>query len=236
MKQLLQVHKWLGLIILVQLLLWLISGLALSLIDFNKSGGRIYQENIIHTSTPFPQSFVDNRKLVSNISDTLDSEKVDTIKLVSLHGQWFYQVQMNNMVKLFDSRTGELMFFDEAFATTQAKASYRGTGAFVDIEELPEGTLSRWRDNGKLWQVRFDDDIATRVIVSQSTGKIMRHMNNYTSISELMFLLHFMDYQKQHSFNHWWIVMFASLAVAFSFSGAILLFHHYRRSYKRLVV
>lgn len=236
MKKLLQVHKWLGLIVLIQLLLWLISGLVLSLIDFNKSGGRIYQENIVHPKTPFPSSFVVNSKLMGNISDTFNSEKVDTIKLVSLHGQWFYQVQMSNKVKLFDSRKGELMFFDDIFAVTQAKDSYKGTGALVDIEELPEGTLSRWRDNGKLWQVRFDDDIATRVIVSQSTGKVLRHMNNFTSLSELMFLLHFMDYQKQHSFNHWWIVMFALLAVAFSVSGVILLFHHYRRTYRRLFV
>lgn len=235
MKRLTQLHKWLGLIIAVQLLLWLISGFTLSLIDFNKSGGRIYQKNIIHPSTQFPDAFIHQEHLSRIITDRFISDKVDTIKLVNLHGGWFYQVQLANRVKLFESLSGDIAYFDKAFAIETAQASYVGSGKLTSVDELPEGTLSRWGDDGKLWQVSFDDDLATNVIISQSTGKVLRHRNLYTDVSELMFTLHFMDYQKQHSFNHLWIILFASLAVAFSLSGTVLLFRHYRRSYQRIV-
>ena len=162
-------HKWVGLIIGLQLLLWMASGVMMSWLDHDQVQGHQFQAHA-HAAHDWPAnarspaSFLGGNKKISRVSSgwLLDTP--------------VYQLADAQGITLANAVTGQPISLDSAWATRLAQASYTGPGT------LKAPRLLEWsgevRDHeGRLWRVDTDDTQDTTVYLSAQTGEVLYHRN-----------------------------------------------------------
>ena len=82
---------------------------------------------------------------------------------------------------------------------------------------------------GPLWQVDFDDPLATQVFVDGRDGRVMGHYNDRGAVMDFLLMLHFMDYLQLGSFNNPQIIVVGFSALWLSISGVLLLLVSFTR-------
>ncbi len=216
MKTLRQLHRWLGLLVFIQLLLWIGSGLLISLLDADVARGRTTRADIA-TSPLVTEALLPVSALPRPFAG------VESIRLQTVADTLVYRVAGRDSSRLYDAVTGEPVVIDEARAMAIARQSYRplpGEREITPVAAYFEETV---------WRVAFDDPVETMVFVGVDDGHVLGHRNNRTELVEFLLMLHFMDYNGGHDFNHPLIIIAAVLAAWLSLSGALLLVGSIRR-------
>ena len=209
-------HRWTGLILLIQLLLWTISGLYFALVDHHGMKGEQY-----FTAQPaeaLSQAQLDN--LSSSWWD--DFSGVTKVMTHSTQGLPRVEVHHSDGITYLDGRDGSVWRTDEDFARQIAQASYSGPGSLarvMPIERTRE--LHDWRGQG--YRLDFDDDLNTRVYVDRTSGAVIDHRNTPWVVADWMFRLHFIDYTGGRNFNNLVAIVAAVVTLWFALSGFILL-------------
>ncbi len=213
-------HKWLALLVFLQLLLWMFSGLVISLVDAGIARGsatlQVAEPLSLVGAAPLPL-------------DELDfPETLESLGLVTVDGVPVYRVAGPNGVSLMDSQTGEVFTVDAERASRLARASYRGDGLINEVEFLaqPPALIN---SEGSAWRIGFGDKLDTDVYVDAADGRVLGHRNSRSAWVEFLLKLHFMDYTGGHDFNHPLIIALAVLALWLAASGALLLIGSLRR-------
>lgn len=220
-----KLHKWLGLVIGAQLIIWLLSGTIISLIDQQQVSGAVTRQtqgedvSLASFGPLFP---------VSQVSPRVTS--VHTVTLGSFLGGPVYRVESNDRTTLFDANTGAPLRIDRRLAEQVAVDSYGGAGQLVGIKRLETGSHEVRDFAGPVWRADFDDDLATRVYVSASDGKVLAHRNSQWKIVDFLLMLHFMDYVRADSFNNPQIIVVGFGTLWIAISGLLLVFHSFSRS------
>lgn len=219
-----KLHKWLGLLIGIQLLVWLLSGLVMSIIDQSIAGGRSSQ---VVAEPLHPLSELG--EIVSPRALRLPQSEIIELRLASLMGGPVFRVELVDQVLLFDATTGEEISIDKQRARQLAAASYGGDGEVIGQQWLREGSEALNGLPGPLWRVDFDDALHTRVFVDGADGAVIAHRNKRSSLMDFLLMLHFMDYLQLGSFNNPQIILFAFLTLWLSLSGLLLLLVSFNR-------
>lgn len=219
-----KLHKWLGLLIGIQLLVWLLSGLVMSVVDQGVAGGRSSQA-VAEPRLPLSQFGV----LVSPQTLSLPHSEIVELQLTSLMGGPVFRVELVDQVLLFDATTGEKISIDMQRARHLALASYAGEGEAIGQQWLAEASDALNGLPGPLWRVDFDDALDTRVFIDGTDGAVIAHRNERSSLMDFLLMLHFMDYLQQGSFNNPQIILVAFLTLWLSLSGLLLLLVSFNR-------
>jgi len=240
-----KVHKWLALMVALQVLIWTVTGILFGFVDSNKSSGRVTRDYVAEreyyqsTASLEQVQLLTNTELSSRILTLFPDQTIETVSLTLFNQIWYYQVATPSGKYYLDAVTGRLLNIDENLARELISASYKGEGS---IKSLSLDSVSRTREVSQqaakqpqqaIWQAIFDDAINTTVLLSANTGKIIRHRNDETEFVDLLKILHFMDYQQTHHFDHWWIIAFAVASLFLSISGIVWLIDVAKRSWKR---
>ena len=193
-----QLHIWLSIIVGIQLLLWLGSGLYFNLMDFKKASGnanRVYLEHL------------------GNLADfelvplsALTAKKPQEMKLVWLLGKPYYQLvfekgphsYQKTDAKLFDATSGKAHLLDKQQILKIAQSSYSGNGEFTEVTLAQPPFADYVQQQNPMWQVVVKDELNTVIYLDAVTGHIIRHANEDSRLKDLMFKLHFMDLS-----GHW---------------------------------
>lgn len=216
MKFLQWLHRWIGLILLIQLVLWTVSGLYFSLVDHHGMSGHQYFNQ--------PQSESLASSQLTNLSPTWwsDLNGVTKVRAYSIEGTSRVEVHHAGGVRYLDGRDGSVWETDESLARKIAKASYSGPGSLARVTPVTSSReLPDWSGDG--FRVDFNDDLNTRVYVDRPSGAVIDHRNTPWVVSDWMFRLHFIDYTGGRNFNNLVIIVAAVLALWFAISGLILL-------------
>ncbi|MCL5051512.1 2Fe-2S iron-sulfur cluster-binding protein [Aliidiomarina maris] len=216
MKFLQWLHRWTGLILLIQLLLWTVSGLYFALVDHHGMSGRQHYQPL--QSEPLSQT------QLTNISASWWDDLSGVTKVHSYTTQGLPRVEVHHQdgIRYLDGRDGSEWQTDQDFAQQIAQASYSGPGSMVratPIERTRE--LHDWRGQG--FRIDFDDDLNTRVYVDRASGTVIDHRNTPWVVADWMFRLHFIDYTGGRNFNNLVAIAFAVMTLWFALSGFILL-------------
>jgi hypothetical protein len=215
------VHKWLSIIIGIQILIWVLSGTIISLLDHNVVSGRATFSPLPPTESIGPiDTLYDPSLLVIP-----DNAKLESIELTRTANKLSYRVTSALGVIVFDAYSGEALRISEQQAQTRALQSYRGIAKWDSNEFLAKGSEELAAQHGQApqWRIKFDDSINTRVYISGIDGRVLAHRNNYSQLVDFLLMLHFMDYADQHSFNNLQIRLFGFAALCFAISGLLLL-------------
>ena len=182
-----KIHKWLGLIIAVQFVLWMASGLMMAWLEHDKVQGHEFRA---HAAAPNAWP-ADVRP--APVALAAVGEKAQTVASGWLLERPVYQVFDGTRIQLIDARSGIRLGIDAALAGQLAKASYTGPGRAAPARLL-ERTLEVRDHPGRLWRVDFDDAEETTVYLAADTGQVLEHRNRTWRLFDVFWMLHIMDY------------------------------------------
>jgi hypothetical protein len=230
-------HKWLALIVGLQLLIWVTTGLLFTLVDSEKSHGQIYraQPSTVQ-ATALPEKLLTNIQLLQQISLNIPDQNIRSIELKAFNQQWYFQLITTTSRYLFSALTGEQLIVEESLALSLILDSYNGPGELTQLKLLTPPISEFSHINGKVWQAHFNDEINTYVYLEQNTGRIISHANDTSAYNDLLKTLHFMDYNQSGHFNSWWIITMAIFATLLSFSGLFWLVNTYAKKLRKTLI
>ena len=220
-------HKWIGLIIGLQFVLWTLSGAGMALLDMEQVSGGSMQE-----PPPAAMSRVDGWPRVQQL---LGGEAIQSAVMRPLHGQYVYEVTTDNGVKLFNASSGDPVVVDARAARQIAQSAYPGSSAVRSVGLLSDLTLEVREHGLPIWRVDFDDAEKSSYYVSGTTGAVLERRNDMWRTWDFLWMLHNMDYSNRTSFNHPLIIMVGFAAVWLAITGLWLLTRTgWRADFKRL--
>ena len=220
-----KLHKWVGLIIGIQVLLWLLSGLMISLLDPAKVSGQQWARSKTDESPELPQG-----ELLE--PDALSTEQLNgalTIDLTVSDGQPVYRIKRAGSEIRVNAIDGSTIVTSRADAETLAREDFTGDGDIVSIEAGTAPDLETRNSSGDYWKVNFSDSANTSLYISAATGKILERRNSYWRVRDFFWMLHIMDYPGREDFNYSLIITIALLAIWLGISGFLLVFGSFSR-------
>ena len=215
-------HKWLALLVSIQLLVWLITGFYFNSL-MNSADNITTRQPVQH------EGYLPGRELYP--LKAIDAPPPLAVSVIWVLGAPYYQFEYNQPLhtyfphhrRLFDAITGTSWQISAEQVATIAHQAYAGSARAGEpvllkppIDDLP-------RQQNPLWQVRFADEFNTAVYLDALTGHVIRHTNDRQRFDELMYTLHFMDYTRTGFFNHPLIIIFAIATSLLALSGGYLL-------------
>jgi uncharacterized iron-regulated membrane protein len=214
-----RVHKWLALIVGIQIVLWVLGGFMMSVLDID----RVHGDHNVAPVTRAPVEMIDilppaeaaQRAGLANIFAT---------RLETWQARPVYRFEMmSGRMALVAALTGELLSpIDEATARQIALADHIATPDILSAEFFMDPPREYGRA-GPVWQITFDDGEGTRTYVSPETGEVVTHRNDTWRLFDFFWMLHIMDYEERDDFNHPLLVSFAALSLITVFAGLVLL-------------
>lgn len=219
-----KLHKWLGLVIGLQLLVWLGSGLIMSLLDQGIAGGFSSR-----AESGEPKPLGEYGELYSTIALPLAGKNIVQLQLKSLMDAPVYRVKLADGVVLYDALSGAQIIIDSERAIDIAQASYAGEGRLVAHHFFLEGSDTLKDSHGPVWRMDFDDPLQTWVFIDGDDGRVIKHHNDRSGLMDTLLMLHFMDYLQEDSFNNPQIIVVGFSALWMSISGFFLLLVSFNR-------
>ena len=221
-------HRWLGLIVSIQLLMWTASGLFFSIPDITDVRGEQYlsQTHSININQLARENIVPISAIIATAKINLEAN--ETVLLKHRAGRLIYQVEKNAPEKklIFDALTGQPMTYitpTEALSIVVDRTELSPTEAVL-INEPKTGSEFRGRDL-PLYKVTVTKPKKGIVYVDPVTGEIAAIRMKLWRAWDFLWSLHIMDYQERDDFSHWLLRLFSALGVLTVLSGIILWFY-----------
>ena len=212
-----RIHKWVGLIIGLQFLVWAISGAAMALISMDEVSGGAKAEPAAAVALPLASDW-------PNIQRQLAGEPVTALSLRLLPGRHALLVTSPSRQRLFDAASGEPVVVDRNLASAIAGAGHPERARPTRVTSLNELTLAVREHELPIWRVDFADDKASSYYVSGTTGELLERRNDSWRWWDFFWMLHNMDYAERTSFNHPLIIMVGFAMAWLAVTGFWLLF------------
>lgn len=216
-------HKWLALIIGVQALFWVVSGLYMTAVHIDI----IHGDHLVRTPVAEPISMgglVDPAVILKNAGGA------QSLRLDQQLGQPVYIVSQTSGRSLFDARSGEkLPLIDEAGARQRAEQFYAGDGGVREMEllyEIPGEIRGR---PAPIWRVQFEGLWRPTLYISPQTGELVAKRHDLWRTFDFVWMFHIMDYETRDNVNNLLLKIATWMMVATSLTGAWLLLYSFRR-------
>ncbi len=212
-------HKWLAIIIGVQLLLWFASGTLMSFLPIDKVHGDHLVDRTIVAPIPVGVPLASPATLAGNVGAPVTS----LTYRMSL-GRPVAELTTPKGVRLADATTGAMLpSATAAQAEAVARAAWRGSGRPNARVERIERAAPEYRGALPAWRVAFDDADDTRVFVAGDTGRITAVRTGTWRLYDFFWGLHIMDWKNHADFNTPWLLAFAIGGLVLWLGGAVLL-------------
>lgn len=212
-----RIHKWVGLVVGLQFVLWSVSGAMMALIDMDEVGAHGGAEHVMP---------LDASGLVAP-STIAAANGADGIVLRSLAMQPVYEITQAGSTRLYDATTGQEMPIDRA--AIAAQAGHFSSDPVRAISRMDEPNLEAREHAGPIWRVDFADEANTSAYFAADTGRLLVARGDAWRTWDFFWMLHNMDYVNRTSFNHPLIVIVAFATLFLSGTGFYLLFKSFAR-------
>lgn len=224
-----KIHRFLGLIIGLQLLLWTASGLFFSWNDIEKVRGE-------HLTAP-PPALAPIDAAILSPRDALETaarrfpgwEHAESISLRTLLDDPVYEVRFRaeGTVRygLIDARSGRLRSpLAEAEAVALAVNDFVPDADVTNVELLESvGSASEYRDRDlPAYRVDFGHPTGTRIYVSADRGLVTARRNNTWRVFDFLWMFHIMDYEARDDINNILLRVLSVSGLATVLSGYLL--------------
>jgi hypothetical protein len=224
-RRIAQIHKWLGLAVFVQLMVWTATGLFFVSMHMTD----VRAERLVHP--PGHAAPVDLRKVKFTSADALKAVAEDApteVTLKALAGAPVYEVRGAIGTFLVSAETGEHIVVDEELARSIARATWASDAAIEHVEEL-EAAPRESSVKGDVWAIHFAGDGKPMLYVSAVNGKVSAPRTDLWRTYDFLYGLHMMDYADHENYSTPWMVALAVLALSATLFGVALLVHRFTR-------
>lgn len=216
-------HKWIGLIIGVQALLWMISGLYMVVVPLDV----IHGDHLAHVTTaPLKAAAtrVDERELAAQFPG------ITAIKLKNMLGKEVYEIRQGKEAALVDAASGKKISpLDRDTIAALAGESHVGEGEIRGIEWVTRAPSEVGSRPVPLWAVHYEEAGDTTLYFSPHTGDLVARRHNLWRWFDFLWMFHIMDYETRDDVNNTLLRVASITALAFALSGAWLLLYSFTR-------
>jgi hypothetical protein len=228
-------HRYLGLVLGIQFLIWTVSGLYFSWTNIDEIHGDFQHRQPPHLSGKL--NLVSPQLAFEKTGESIDS--IHVIQLVSILSKPYYIVQYfsgKDFKKiLVDATTGDSrasISKDESIKI--ASESFNGDPKIKRVEFITSTNgHHEYREKPlPAWAVTFQHPTSTTVYVSADRGQVESFRNNKWRLFDFLWMGHTMDYQSRDNFNNWLLRIFSVFGLLTVLSG-FLLFWISRKNRKR---
>lgn len=224
-RRIAQIHKWLGLIVFAQLVVWTATGLFFAAIHITD----VRADHLVHPANHLAPVNMAQVKISS--SEALNSVAEDRpyeVILRSLAGSPVYEIRAEIGTFLVSAENGDRVEIDEAFARKIAAATWvepTPIRAMEELEKAPrESTVS-----GNVWAAHFEGEGDPTLYISAVNGRTSNPRTDLWRTYDFLYGLHLMDYTDHENFNTPWMLAAAILALSTVLFGVALLVHRFTR-------
>lgn len=221
-------HRYLGLILGIQFLLWTVGGIYFSWTDIaNIRGEDIKKEK---STWNYPSEVRPVSELFDSLKIVFPKVQFEEIKIVEVLGQLYYQLNIRNPHKeiwMFDVRTlAGKNHFSEKEAIRIATTGLKKPSEILKIERITEtGSHHEYRKKPlPAYAITFDRPNNTTIYVYEKTGEIQSYRNTKWRFFDFLWMLHTMDYAERDHFNNLLLRVFSIFGLITLLSGFLLFF------------
>ncbi|HYX32685.1 MAG TPA: PepSY domain-containing protein [Oligoflexus sp.] len=212
-------HRWAGILIGIQLLLWVGSGVYFAWVPIKVVKDEDRKADLTYDPLPLD-------RVVSPQSLPLPASfATKSLRLEQLPAGLMYRLE---------SRAGEVAVFDALTGHTspQLHADRVAELARMQIQtqdqpnrvELLQRAPADYKGPVPVYQVTFDDFRRTRLYTDPWSGKVMVRRNVFWRVYDFLWMLHIMDFSEREDFNNPLLKVLSVLALVLLASGYFLFF------------
>lgn len=215
-----RVHKWLALLVGIQIVLWIAGGVVMSVLPLERVRGEHTMAN-----NPAPALDISTTLPVQQALSGLEIDGLfETVELRMWRGHTVYSVTASSgATALVDAETGErLTPISRETAIEIALADHVSQPQIASVQFFQEPSWE-YRRSGPAWRIDFADGEGTRIYVSPDTGEVTARRNDTWRVFDFFWMLHIMDYEEREDFNTLHLQVFAVLALISVLAGLVLL-------------
>jgi uncharacterized iron-regulated membrane protein len=222
-----RLHKWLALLLGVQLLIWTFTGLYMVIVDLDIIHGD-------HLVKEPPRHSVPLAKLADPLSAARQVPGADAVRLFWREGRPVYAVTSKTRTVTVDAITGgRLPAPGEDEIRRAARERFNGTEAIVSVALLSEAPFEIRGRQGPLWRVQFEGWNKPTFYLSAQTGELLSRRHELWRTFDFFFGLHVMDYSTREDVNNPLLRVVSWIAAIMALTGAWLLLYSFPRRPKR---
>ncbi|WP_310474197.1 PepSY domain-containing protein [Sandarakinorhabdus sp.] len=203
-------HLWTGVIVGIQIILWVASGLVMVIRPLDEVRGTTLRRDPPALSLP-----VGLPPLVG----------VEKLELGQLLGKPVWKVTDGQGKRLLDAATGEPITITAVSAEAIARAGTTLRGPVTVREVSPAAPASDWRET-KGFAVEFADDVRVYVNVQGEIGAVR---TPWWRFYDLFWGLHILDWQDREDTHGPLIIAATLMALGVVLTGALLTIRHFWR-------
>jgi len=223
MQFLRKLHKWLGLLIAVQVVLWAASGVMFAWLDRSKVGA-IHSTHGVEPTVLLPATV--KIEPTAWLGEYPQQDLYD-VRAVSLADRWVWRVEAGDRIELRAFEDGALLKLDEAWVHELALGHYAGDGPLVATTLQMQPDIES-RAKSPVWRAQFDDPQHTALYFAADDGHFIAARTASWRLYDFFWMLHTMDYVGRDNFNNPLIVTIGMAALWLSISGIVLLTRSFR--------
>lgn len=210
-----RIHLWAGLILGLQVLLWMASGAVMSFFPIELVRG----ETAAYSA---PERPLDAQTYASPGGIIAQADGATSVELKRFLGRPVYVTGGPGAAAIFDAASGEkLTPLKEDDARAIAKQDYVGEGEIARAA-LVSFPPQEYRGETPVWRVDFNDRRRTRLYISPDTGEVRARRNDIWRLYDFFWMLHIMDYEDREDFNNPLLMTASAAGLVFALSGVVI--------------
>jgi hypothetical protein len=209
-------HKWMGLVLVIQLIFWIGGGTIMASLDIDA----VHGDHLHH-----PQRLaLPNDRYQYPIQNIIGVQVVDQLQFISVNQEPVYKIKIDQQryYSAIDGR--ELSLLNDDQVSIIAKTLYTGSAGIIDQQLLTELPMEARPLKAPMWRINFADNINTSFYIHPVSGELQRVRSDIWRLFDFVWMLHIMDYDERDDFNHPLLVVFALSALIFTLTGAVMLY------------
>lgn len=224
-----QLHKWIALIVGLQVLFWVGGGLVMTAIPIET----VRSEHRAAELKPDPLALADLPAL-GEIARRAGVAPVQAELHPTPRGPaWTLKPAAGEPVIVSAATGARFGPMSAAEASAFAKGAYRGEAGVASAVLLPEAPQETGK-SGPLWRVDFSDREKTTFYLSPATGDVVTRRSGVWRFYDFFWRLHIMDWKNGEDFNHPLIIVTTLLTLSIVITGFVLLWIRLARDLKGL--
>jgi PepSY-associated TM region len=212
------IHKWLALLMAIQILFWFVSGLFFAVVPIE----RVRSEHMVAEAQPSPIALADAAAGLQRVASG-GARPGERIELRTIMGRPMAIVTATpGRPRLYDLGSGrQLSPIPAPLAVAIAERDHvgdtRASSAQLVTDASPEyrGALPAWR-------VDFEGENAVSLYVASDTGAVTARRSTLWRVYDFLWSLHIMDFKNHEDFNTPLLIVATALALVMVVTGVIL--------------
>lgn len=219
-----KIHKWIALVLGVQLFLWALSGFYMVAVHIDIIHGDMLVRDVQQRVNYDDRSMLPLERVAELNPDA------QSITLKAMLDQPVYLVIGENTRLLAATDGRQLSPLDRNTAVQIAASHYTGEARVRQVELLEDDPPTELQARSlPLWRIDFDDRWNSTFYVDPNTGHFTARRHTLWRVFDFLWMLHIMDYDTRENTNNTVLQLFSVFGLSLGLSGVWLLFYSFRR-------